>query len=77
MNKKTRQSPKSQGGSCLCYGAGPVLSELMRRLGPPEQARRHFDAARVEFLKGLRAVIDARIDQVSKANTKGEKINIQ
>jgi hypothetical protein len=50
---------------------------LLRRLGPPEQARRHFDAARVEFLKGLRAVIDARIEQVSKANAKGQKISIE
>jgi hypothetical protein len=49
----------------------------LRRLGPPETARRHFDAARVEFLKGLRALIDARIEQVTKASAKGEKIAVE
>lgn len=76
MNKKTKPSPKQESGACLCYGAGPALSELMRRLGPPEQTRRHFDAARIEFLKGLRALIDARIEQVSKTHAKGEKIEV-
>lgn len=77
MNKKTKPVSKPETGACLCSGAGPALSELMRRLGPPEQARRHFDAARVEFLKGLRALIDARIEQVSKAHARGEKIEVE
>lgn len=77
MNKKTKPSPKLESGACLCYGAGPALSELLRRLGPPEQARRHFDAARLELLKGIRALIDARIEQVSKARAKGEKIEVE
>jgi hypothetical protein len=46
-------------------------------MGPPEQAREHFDAARIEFLKGLRALIDARIERVSKARTKGQKIDLE
>jgi hypothetical protein len=49
----------------------------LRRLGPPEEARRHFDAARVEFLKGLRALIDARIEQCTKASARGEKIAVE
>lgn len=77
MNKKTKPSPKLESGACLCYGAGPALSELLRRLGPPEQARRHFDAARLEFLKGLRALLDARIEQVTNKHTKGEKIEVE
>lgn len=77
MNRKTKESSKIERGSCLCQGVGPGLSELLRRIGPPESAREHFDAARVEFLKGLRALIDARIESVSKARTRGEKINVQ
>jgi hypothetical protein len=48
-------------------------------LGPPEEARQHFNAARLEFLKGLQAVLDARIAQVSKPATKtrGEKIKVE
>lgn len=65
------------GKECLCQGAGPLLSEFVRRMGPPEGAKRHFDAARVEFLKGVRAMIDARIDDLSKAEPKGTKLNVE
>ena len=77
MNKKNKESTKSEKSPCLCQGTGPALSELLRHLGPPEQARRHFDAARIEFLKGLRAFIDARIEKVSKASARGEKIDVE
>ena len=36
---KTKSSPKIQKTGCVCQGAGPLLSEMLRRLGPPEQAR--------------------------------------
>jgi hypothetical protein len=77
MNNKSKRNQKQPSGPCLCQGAGPALSELLRRLGPPPDARRHFDAARLEFLKGLRAVLDARIEQVSKPRARGEKISVE
>ena len=77
MNKKTKQSSKVERVGCLCQGTGPILSELLRRIGPPEQARHHFDAARVEFLKGLRALIDTRIEKASTANARGKKIDVE
>ena len=77
MNKKTKSSAKTTGSPCLCQGSGPVLSDFLRRLGPPEEARRHFDAARVEFLKGLRALIDARIEQCTKSRARGERIAVE
>ena len=45
--------------------------------GAQGPARRHFDAARLEFLKGLRTMLDARIGQVSKRSARGEKINVE
>ncbi len=75
MNKNVKETAKV--APCLCQGTGPMLSELLRRLGPPPQARQHFDAARLEFLKGLRALLDARIEQVSKASARGEKITVE
>jgi hypothetical protein len=80
MNNKRQKSNKTPAATCLCEGAGPVLSDLLRRLGPPEEARRHFEAARVEVLRGLRALIDARLEYLSKrsrAAGKGEKIDVQ
>lgn len=76
-NKKTNKSTKPAPGGCLCQGLGPGLSEWLRRLGPPQQARRHFEAARVEMLKGLRALIDARIEHLSRQSQKGEKIEVE
>jgi hypothetical protein len=75
MNGKTKASSKDESAHCVCQGAGPAVSELLKRLGPPPEARRHFDAARLEFLKGLRALLDARIAEVSKP--RGEKIKVE
>jgi len=77
MKKENQKSRKLEAHGCLCQGAGPALSELLRRVGPPEKARHHFEAAKMEFLKGIRALIDARIEKASKANSKGEKINVE
>jgi hypothetical protein len=75
--KKKSQSSGAGAAPCLCEGAGPALSELLRRLAPPEEARRHFQAARLEFLKGLRAVVDARIEKQSRPKARGQAISIQ
>lgn len=78
--KKTRtnQNRKQKtDATCLCQGLGPALTEFLRRLGPPEEARRHFDSARIEMLKGLRAILDARIEQVAGGRAKGEKIKVE
>ena len=40
-------------------------------------SRQHFEAAKLEFLKGLRALLDARIAQASRARAKGEKIEVE
>jgi hypothetical protein len=69
------KTPRAQPARCICQGTMPILTELLRRIGPPEPARRHFDAARLELLKGLRALLDARIADVSKP--KGEKIEVE
>ena len=55
---------------CLCSGAGPavsrIVSEFFCHVVSPE-TRQHFDRARLEFLMGLRALLDERI----KAGQKG------
>jgi hypothetical protein len=77
MNKRTARTQARRSTASLLEEAGPLLTECLRRIGPPEEARRHFQTARVEFLKGLRALLDARIEQVSKTKAKGEKISIE
>lgn len=77
MKKKTAQSGPAGPCPCLCQGAGPALTELLRRLCPAGESRRHFENARLEFLRGLRALLDARIEQVSRRGAKGEKISVE
>ncbi len=77
MNNKTKRTQKQPSGACLCQGAGPALSDLLRRLAPPPEAQGHFQTARLEFLKGLRALLDARIEQISKPRARGQKINVE
>ncbi len=73
-----KNSKAAAGGSpCLCQGAGPALSELIRRLAPPAEAQRHFENARLEFLKGLRAVIDARIERRSRTKARGQSVKVE
>jgi hypothetical protein len=74
--KPAGRRPKP-GGPCLCQGLGPALTEFLRRVGPPEEARRHFDSARVEILKGLRAILEARIQQATGASARGQKIKVE
>lgn len=75
--KNQKQTQQKESGQCFCRGAGPQLTELFCRMGPPPQARAHFETARLEFLKGLRAMLDARIEQCSKRGAKGQKIDVE
>ena len=76
-SKRTNAKRQSGRSTCWCEELSSGLKEFLRELRPPEAACRHFDSARIEVLKGLRAVLDARIAHVSGAKTKGEKINVE
>ena len=52
-------------GNCVCMGVGPMVTSAIRHMGPVE-AGRHFRAARIEFLKGIRALLDSRIEHLSR-----------
>ncbi len=58
-------------------GAGPRFSTFARELSefvesviPPEEVCEHFRASRVEFWKGVRAMIDVHIDHIARAGQK-------
>ncbi len=50
------------GGCFFCDTAMPVLEHLVS-----EATRDHFRNSRVEFLKGLRSLLDERIAHLSRA----------
>jgi hypothetical protein len=57
-------------------GFGPELARMMQNWGT-ESARGHFRSARVEALRGLRALIDQRIETLSKRPGRGTKIEVE
>lgn len=80
MARKKAQDDESgaaQEQECFCMGTGPELYSMLKKLGP-DSARQHFRNARVEMLKGMRALIDKRIEEVSsKTETKGTKVAVE
>ena len=59
---------------CLCR---EVLDQVKECFGVSPEVREHFTNSRIEFLKGIRAVIDSRIEHLSKASQRGTKIAVE
>ena len=54
-------SPAAMPGCFFCNVALPFLEHCW-----PEATKEHFRASRIEFLKGIRSLIDQRIDHLSR-----------
>ena len=67
-------SPTAIHERCLCR---EVVEQVREVLGVSPQVREHFNNSRIEFLKGIRAMIDSRIEQLSKAPQHGTKIAVE
>ena len=72
---KPRQAESHPG--CYCMGAGPTLSKLVAWFEPPGEAGEHFRQARIEMLRGIRALIDHRIETLSRTGTKGTRVTVE
>jgi hypothetical protein len=53
------------------------LKQLLRSLEPSPQVTEHFRNARIEVLKGVRQVIDNRIQHLSRSPQPGRKIVVE
>lgn len=62
------------GERCVC---NEVFDHLKDAFGVPPAAKEHLANSRLEFLKAIREVIDARIEKVSKATRQGTKIAVE
>ena len=59
---------------CACGEFAEAVSEL---LGFSPSVKQHLHNSRIEFLKALREVIDARIDHLSGQAQKGTKVAVE
>jgi hypothetical protein len=72
QNEKTTESRYG----CFCSGAGPHLTEMFRKCWS-DATRDHFRNSRVEFLKGLRSLLDERIERLSRHHQKGTTVAVE
>jgi hypothetical protein len=59
---------------CLCR---EIVNQFRGAFGVSPEVREHFTNSRIEFLKGIRAVIDSRIEHLSNAGQRGTKIAVE
>lgn len=59
---------------CLCR---EMLEQVREVFGVSPNVQQHFNNSRIEFLKGLRAIIDNRIQHLSSASQRGTKIAVE
>jgi hypothetical protein len=64
-------------GDCGCKGTGPRVTTWARSLEPPASVMDHFRQARIEFLKGIRELVDHRIQKLSRTDVKGTKVTVE
>jgi hypothetical protein len=82
MNESTGSAPSSeqtasQASGCVCGGKGPMLSQMLDLMMPSAAAGEHFKNARLEFLKGVRELLDQRIHSLSEKPRTGTKLNVE
>lgn len=78
MNEQHVNQQATGGGAvherCLCC---EIMSHLRDCLGVSPAVQQHLTNSRVEFLKAVRALLDARIEHLSKAGQQGTKISVE
>jgi hypothetical protein len=67
--EKTTES--RQAGCFFCTTAVPLLERCWS-----ESTREHFRNSRVEFLKGIRSLLDERIAYLSRQGAKGTHVTV-
>jgi hypothetical protein len=53
------------------------IKNFLRCFEPDPSVTAHFRAARIEMLKGVRQMIDNRIDRLSRTGQAGQKITVE
>jgi hypothetical protein len=71
-----KQTTTETRSDCFCHGAGPQATHAFRRLWS-EATHEHFRNSRVEFLKGIRSLIDERIGRLSRHEQKGTHVAVE
>jgi hypothetical protein len=72
MEEKPTAAGTPASGCFLCANALPLLERLF-----PEDTCEHFRKSRIEFLKGVRTLIDHQIGRLSREEAKGTHVTVE
>ena len=61
----------------ICDFVRHTLEAVADAVTPPEPASQHFRESRIEFLRGIRAIIDHRINDLSRRNQTGTRVTVE
>jgi hypothetical protein len=62
----------AQSGCFVCQTARPFLENIWN-----DATRNHFRTSRIEFLKGIRSLLDDRIARLSRDEPKGTHVPVE
>ena len=80
MSEETASFDQTQAqakSTCILCEATDAVKKFMSEIGPSEEAKSHFRQSRVELLKGIRRIIDDRIDRVGRSEHKGTHVVVE
>lgn len=72
MAEKTDDGPAHGPGCFFCETVKPFVERTWS-----DATRNHFRNSRVEFLKGIRSILDARIARLSREHEKGTHVTVE
>jgi len=61
---------------CVVCEASEKIGQIFKEFGPSEEVTSHFRQSRIEFLKGIRTMLDERIEHLSKHDQKGTRVTV-
>lgn len=73
-NPQTDQARPEQTSSRCGRDATDAFSRAFRM---PEEAGEHFRQARIEFLKGIREIVDQKIQKLSNPSRRGTRVTVE
>jgi hypothetical protein len=71
------EAHKHEHKGCWCCEVNDAMNKFARDFGPSDEVRSHFRNSRIEFLKGIRRIIDERINRLSADEQKGSRVSVE
>ena len=70
--EKTTSEQHGAAGCFLCLNVMPTLRNIWS-----DATRNHFRNSRIEFLKGVRSILDDRIARLARSESKGTHVTVE